>query len=180
MTAIASPMFSQQVFATPGRRQNDKNSAVQGFSQIFASMLSAELRRGALGSDTGMMGTAGGATGDIYGAFFDQAIAKVLSRSPAMKPLNEMVSRQLGGTAGRGTAKALSAAEGRLLPAEAGKALARPVSYTTAAPANASESALSTGSGDGTASDGRGPLLLPPRPAMFAPVLPPPTTLTEG
>ena len=177
MTTIASPVFSQQVFATPGRRQTDTNGAVQGFAQIFASMLSAELRRGALGSDTGPMGTGGGAAGDIYGAFFDQAISKVLASSPAMKPLNDMVNRELGGPANQKSALAVEATTP--LP-EAGKTLAQPVSYTVAAPPVASEPAVSTGSTNSTATDGRGPLLLPPRPAMFAPLLPPPTTLTEG
>jgi len=177
MTTITNPVFNHQVFATPGRTQTDKNGAVQGFAQIFASMLSTELRRGPLGSDKGPMGIGGGATGDVYGAFFDQAIAKVLARSPAMKPLNDMVSRQLGGPASPKSAPGIAP---RAPLSQAHKALAQPVSYTVAAPGIPSEPAASTGSSNSTATDGRGPLLLPPRPATFAPVLPPPTTLTEG
>ncbi len=177
MTTTASPVFSQQLFATPARSQTDKNGAVQGFAQIFASMLSTELRRGAFGSDKGPMGIGGGATGDVYGAFFDQAISKVLARSPAMKPLNDMISRQLGGP---GNQKSASGVKGVTPVLETGKTLAQPVGYTVGAPPVASEPAVSTGSSNATATDSRGPLLLPPPPAMFAPVLPEPTTLTEG
>jgi hypothetical protein len=145
MTTITNPVFSQQLFAAPGRRQTDKNGAVQGFAQIFASMLSTELRRGALGSDTGPMGIGGGATGDVYGAFFDQAISQVLARSPAMKPLNNMISRQLGGPGNQKSASAVKA--------------------ITSLP----EPAISPGPPSSTATDSRGPLLLPPPPAAFAP-----------
>lgn len=177
MTTTTNPVFSQQMFATPQRRQTDKNGAVQGFAQIFASMLSTELRRGPLGSDAGPMGIGGGATGDVYGAFFDQAISKVLARSPAMKPLNDMISRQLGGPGNQNSASGVKAITA--LP-QAGNTFAQPVSYTAGAPPVASEPAVSTGSSNSTATDSRGPVLLPPPPAMFAPVLPPPTNLTEG
>jgi len=170
MTTIASPVFSQQLFATTTRGQTDK-AAVQGFSQIFASMLSAELRRGAMGSDSGMMGTGGGATGDIYGAFFDQAISKVLARSPAMKPLNDMVDRELRGSANQKSARGFEATTLASRPG-AINAQAEPAGYTVPAPGSPG-SAVPAG-------DARGPLLLPPAPTMFAPILPPPTTLTEG
>ena len=177
MTTITNPVFNHQVFATPRRSQTDKNGAVQGFAQIFASMLSTELRRGGLGSDQGPMGIGGGATGDVYGAFFDQAISKVLARSPAMKPLNDLISRQLGGS---GNQKSASGVKAMTTLPEAGKTLAQPVSYTVGAPPVSSEPAVSAGSSNSAATDSRGPLLLPPRPVMLAPVLPPPTTLTEG
>ncbi|MGD0072844.1 MAG: hypothetical protein ABSD31_00725 [Candidatus Binataceae bacterium] len=177
-TAINPAVFSQQIFATPARSQTDKNGAVQGFAEIFASMLATELRKGGMGSSSGPMGISGsGATGDVYGAFFDQAIGKVLARSPAMKPLTDVISRQLAGSNSR---KSSSAANALAALSQAGRTLVQPASYAPAASPNLSTSAVSNGSAGSTAADSRGPLLLPPRPATFGPILPPPATLTEG
>jgi hypothetical protein len=178
MPIVTSPVFNQQVFATAGRRQTDRTAAVQGFSQVFASMLSAELRRSAAGSDSGLMGTSG-ASGDIYGAFFDQAISKVLARSPAMKPLNDMVSRELGGARDGKSANGVDSSK-PVPRSEANRPAVEPVSYPMPEPAGVSEGAAAADAHGAASADRRGPLLLPPRPAIFAPVLPPPTTLTEG
>jgi len=177
MTTVFSSVFNQQLFATPSRHTTDKAAAVEGFSQIFASMLSKGLRQGALGTDSGMMGTQGGATGDIYGGLFDQAISKVLSRSPAMKPLNDMVSRELGAASKEKPAPGIKSATSRRVAA---KSVIEPISYTEAGSPVASAPVISGGAVNPTATDDRGPLLLPPPPSAFGPVLPPPTTLTEG
>jgi len=175
MTPTTTPVFSHQVFAASARREPDKKNAVQGFAQIFAAMLCSELRRGILGADSGPMGIAGGATGDIYGSFLDQAMGKALAKSPAMKSLNDIVSRQLDGqslrrAAGMNPLAAPLPAPGRLLPPQA---RSTPTLSTVSGPVEAIGAA-------GSIADDRGPLLLPPRPAMFAPPLPPPKILTEG
>ncbi len=178
MTTIANPVFSRQVFATPGRRQTDKNGAVQGFAQLFASILCSQLRRGILGSDSGPMGIAGGATGDIYGSFLDQAMGKALAKSPAMKSLNDIVSRQLDGQslrrAAAGKSSVASPLSGPGMPSVPPAPPTAPLS-----PASGPEEAVDPAAGS-TINDDRGPLLLPPRPAIFAPALPPPKILTEG
>ena len=179
MPITTSPVFNQQVFATVGRRQTDQNAAVQGFSQIFASMLSAELRRSAAGSDSGPMGASGGgASGDIYGAFFDQAISKVLAKSPAMKPLNDMVGRELAARDGK-SANGVESSKpvGR---SEATRPAVETTSYSMPEPAAPADAGATAAAHGATSADRRGPVMLPPRPAMFEPVLPPPTTLTEG
>jgi Rod binding domain-containing protein len=175
MTPTTTPVFSHQVFAASARREPDKRTAVQGFAQIFASMLCSEMRHGILGADSGPMGIAGGATGDIYGSFLDQAMGKALAKSPAMKSLNDIVSRQLDGpgfrrTAGMAPWAAPLPAPGRSLPPQA---RSTPALATVSAPGDEIGPA-------GSIADDRGPLLLPPRPAMFAPPLPPPKILTEG
>ena len=43
------------------------------------------------------MGIGGGATGDIYGAFIDQAMGKALAGSKSMSQLNKMIDRELSG-----------------------------------------------------------------------------------
>jgi len=176
MTPTTTPVFSHQVFAASARREPDKRTAVQGFAQIFAAMLCRELRRGILGADSGPMGIGGGATGDIYGSFLDQAMGKALAKSPAMKSFNDIVSRRLDGpgfrrTAGMAPLAAPLPAPGRLLPPQA---RSQPMSSIVSAPVDA------IGAAGSMAADARGPLLLPPRPATFAPPLPPPRFLTEG
>lgn len=170
MTPTTTPIFSHEVFAASARREPDKRTAVQGFAQIFASMLCSELRRGILGVDSGPMGIAGGATGDIYGSFLDQAMGKALAKSPAMKSLNDIVGRQLDG-------QTLRRASGNspIVPP-----LLVPQAHSIATPSTVSGSVDGIGYAGSKADDDRGPLLLPPRPAIFAPPLPPPKTLTEG
>lgn len=177
MTPTATPVFSHQVFAASARREPDQRTAVQGFAQIFASMLCSQLRRGILGADSGPMGIGGGATGDIYGSFLDQAMGKALAKSPAMKSLNDIVSRQLDG-------KSLRRAAAEKAPVAPplsgpGRSLA-PQPRSTPTRSAVSGPVQAIGSAGSTADDDRGPLLLPPRPAIFAPALPPPKTLTEG
>ncbi len=177
MTPTATPVFSHQVFAASARREPDQRTAVQGFAQIFAAMLCSELRRGILGADSGPMGIAGGATGDIYGSFLDQAMGKALAKSPAMKSLNDIVSRQLDGQSLRRAA----AEKAPVAPPLSGPGrLLAPQARSTSMLSTISRPADAIGYAGSMAEDARGPLLLPPPPAIFAPALPPPKTLTEG
>jgi Rod binding domain-containing protein len=160
---------------TGAGRKPDANQAAQGFSALFASMLASEMRKALVGDGKGPLGI-GGASGSIYGALFDQAIGKTLAHSPAMKPLNALLLRQLGGagqagkTAGKGTA-----ATGKLLRASVRTCGS---CETTAAGSGASATPVSDlAPANSLPSDSRGPVLLPPPPSSLAPILPPPSPL---
>ncbi len=169
MPTTTSPVFAREVFATSARREPKRQDAIAGFSQVFASILSAEMRHALLDPDKGPMGINGGASGDIYGSFFDQAMAKALASSRAMKPLNDMIGRELDGP----SARRVPAHQAKAPLAGLGGRTARPVSYTRPVLLN-SDSTDSAGNGAAMPADARGPLLLPPRPSVFTPLLPPP------
>jgi Rod binding domain-containing protein len=140
-------IFSVPVFG--GSKETQKNQAATGFTQVFASMLAKQMREALAGEDKGPLGTGGGATGDIYGAFLDQAMGHALANSPTMKPLNQEIERELSGM--------------------------KPAVAKSAAPVSAALTQI--GADAALPSDSRGPLLLPPEPTSVALVLPPPPSL---
>ena len=89
-------IFSVPIFGGP--KETQKNQAATGFTQVFASMLAQQMREALAGEDKGPLGTGGGTTGDIYGSFLDQAMGRALANSPALKPLNRAIERELSGT----------------------------------------------------------------------------------
>jgi Rod binding domain-containing protein len=140
------------IFSTPlfgASKETQKSQAATGFTQVFASMLAQQMREAMAGEDKGPLGTGGGATGDIYGTFLDQAMGRALADSPAMKPLNQAIERELSG-------------------------MRAPVAKSAAA---ASAALTQIGADAALPSDSRGPLLLPPEPSSVASVLPPPPSL---
>jgi hypothetical protein len=168
-------MSVQSIFASSVSRpsaETRKDRVVAGFTQVFATVLSQQLRGKALGEGEGPLGTAGGTAGDVYGAFFDEAMGHALATSPAMRPLNQAIERELE--------QPLHPSGGKhatLHPSETKsdqRAVAGSISDMLHVPTlaqNRTDLDLS--------SDPRGPLLLPPEPAEVASVLPPPPRL-EG
>ena len=69
--------------------QTNQKAAAAGFAQIFTTMLAKQMRESMVGQENGPMGIAGGATGDIYGSFLDQAMGKALANSKSMSRLNK-------------------------------------------------------------------------------------------
>jgi hypothetical protein len=163
-------IFSNIVSAPSGGTRKDR--VVAGFTQVFGAILSQQLRGKSLGGSEGPLGTAGGTTGDVYGAFFDEAMGHALATSPVMKPLNQAIERELewplhsiGGTHTT-SHPSESKSEQRAVPGSISDMPHRPT--------------LAGNSIDlGLSSDARGPLLLPPEPAGVASILPPPPRL-EG
>jgi Rod binding domain-containing protein len=147
-------IFSGQIFEPP--RDGDKSHAAVGFTQIFGAMLAKQMRN-AMAGDEGPLGTGGGTTGDVYGAFFDDAMGRALATSPAMKGLNQAIERELASHGHQSQAKANNI---RPVPL---------ISHSLAIPEvtqNRTELDLP--------SDSLGPLLLPPEPTLVASELPPP------
>jgi hypothetical protein len=164
-------IFTESVFSGGVTRPTDQKTAAAGFSAIFTSMLAKQMRESMVGQDSGPMGISGGAAGDIYGSFLDQALGKALAGSKSMSQLNMMIERELAGPRSGG-----------------GSQINAPGLSTAALASNAypSRGALIAGSGSSHAvspsytgvsptSDGNGPLLLPPAPTGSAPDLLPPT-----
>jgi Rod binding domain-containing protein len=151
-------VFSNPMFGTP--TNNDKNRAAVGFSQLFASMLAKQMRNAMVGDGEGPLGTGGGTSGDIYGSFFDEAMGRTLASSPAMKPLNQAIEREL---AGPHHLHETRTANGETVASKSHIAIAPEVTRSKT-------------SWD-FSSDSRGPLLLPPEPTAVASVLPPPPPL---
>lgn len=172
MNTIAPGLFSRAVFGEAQKR----NAAAEGLTQTFATILARQMHQSSDG-DEEPMGINGGIAGDIYGGFIDEALGKVLAHSPAMKSLNQALERELAG--GAATSKTSSMAlnrtvAGSVTPAVlmAGTAPAVPSLDTLSA-----GGMLQTGASGLSASDNRGPLLLPPAPDLMAPTLPAPTSL---
>lgn len=177
MATEINGIFDRSLFGVSRNGRADKQSATQGFSQIFATLIAKQMREAFQGKDNGPMGTGGGATGDIYGAFLDEAMGNALARSPAFSQINSMIERELGGpghTADptrrepsiKGTARGGNPPE-TLNMASIDELFGRvPAAPITALPVHASEIDLP--------SDERGPVLLPPGPSATAPILPPP------
>jgi hypothetical protein len=172
-------IFANGIFSRPSvGGQSDKakrSTAATGFSQIFTTMLVSKMRE-ALGSGKGPLGTGGGTSGNIYGAFFDQAMGSALARSKAMMPLNKVIERGLAGprhpisgavggpanrTAQSASADGIEGVSFRSTPSDTAV-----FSSGTVASHLAADEALP--------SHGRGPVMLPPAPRAMAPVLPPP------
>jgi hypothetical protein len=167
-------MSVQSIFsngASGSTSETGKGRAVTGFTQVFAAILSKQLRNTA-GQDEGPLGTGGGTTGDVYGAFFDEAIGHALAASPAMKPLNQAIERELDRSL-----HSSGATHSNLHPSAA-EIDKHPIvasdSDTRSVPIQARDAADLD-----LSSDSRGPLLLPPEPSGMASILPPPPRL-EG
>ncbi|HJU11403.1 MAG TPA: hypothetical protein VJ728_11025 [Candidatus Binataceae bacterium] len=158
-------MSVQSVFSSPVFglvTDKSKGQAARGFSQVFAAILSKELRTSGMNENEGPLATGGGASGDVYGAFFDQVMGRVLANSPAMKPLNRAIEREL-------------ATPLRQAPTRNNKTIA----VASNRDKNAISSSMPGKSDINLPSDSLGPLLLPPEPTGVAPLLPPPPRL-EG
>jgi Rod binding domain-containing protein len=65
--------ISNRTTAAGGSEKAKRSNEATGFSQIFTTMLVNKMRE-AMGSGKGPLGTGGGASGNVYGAFFDQAM----------------------------------------------------------------------------------------------------------
>lgn len=182
MTNETNSIFAKPVFGADRNREADRQKATEGFSQIFATILAKQMRQSMVGADKGPMGIGGGTSGDIYGAFFDQAMGKVLAHSSSMKPLNRMIDRQLAGprhstSSAHGAQAAQSLGEAKLAALDKAALLDEMRDEKAAVPTIAGMSGLATPKL--LPSDARGPLLLPPAPSSAAPVLLPPSSL-EG
>jgi Rod binding domain-containing protein len=173
MSNSINSVFSRMVITSPGAK-SDPHKAAIGFTGIFATMLAKEMRKALVG-DNGMgMGT--GAGSDIYSAFFDEAMGKALAGSRSMKPLNDLLTRQLDashaaqaaatGAIVRNPSADASVKSGRVFDAAFGSSgiLATDFNSAFSAP-------------DQLPGDNRGPILLPPPPATMAPILPKPSPL---
>ena len=168
MGSTISSVFKHPIIGG-ARSKTDARAAAQGFSAIFGSMLAKEMRE-SLGS-SGLGNASAG--GQVYGALFDESMGKKLAGSAAMKPLNELLYRQLGGArepaaAGGLKQAGLAGRTGGLHDTALFKSgtLETPQSMETETPSYPSGS-------------NRGPILMPPAPDSMAPILPPPSPL-EG
>lgn len=175
MSNEINSVFDHSLFGASRNGRADKQKATQGFSQIFASLIAKQMREAFQGKDNGPMGIGGGATGDIYGAFLDEAMGKALAGSPAFGQINAMIDRELGRHTTdsihnepsiKSTGREASLPETlRMASTDElfGRAPAAPLPGPTG---HVPELHLP--------SDDRGPLLLPPDPSSTAPILPPP------
>jgi hypothetical protein len=163
-------MSIQSIFSNPvsgPAAESRKGRVVAGFTQVFASILSKQLRSSGMGEEGGLLGTAGGTAGDVYGAFFDGAMGHALATSSAMKPLNQAIEHEL---------------ERPVHPSEARHATLHQSEsksdQNVAVGSNSDMLYTSISARNGTdlelPSDSHGPLLLPPESAGVASVLPPP------
>jgi len=176
MSNTVNSIFKQPVLAGVGRKTDARQAAV-GFSTIFASMLAKEMRNAMVGQDGGTTAMGGGAGGDMFSALFDEAMGKTLARSPAMKPLNTLMLRELGIThnAAPAASDAKQAAAGKLVKTSANVSGSRETgSGGSGAPATPQMNDF--GILNFLPSDNRGPVLLPPPPSV-APILPAPSPL---
>ena len=167
-----SGVFGHEVFSgtTP---QTKQKAAAAGFSQIFTTMLAKQMRESMVGQDNGPMGISGGATGDIYGAFLDQAMGKALANSKSMSRFNKMIDRELSGhSRSASTASAGSKVDPLLLARNA--RIQNAASLVSTIETNGAVSPSYTGVT--MPADAHGPVLLPPSPSITAPVLLTPPT----
>lgn len=180
MSNSVDGIFSRSVFGPPGETNAQKQKAAEGFSQIFGSLLAKQMRT-ALGGGKGPLGISDGASSEIYGGFFDQAMGKVLAHSRAMRPINRTIVRELGGVQTRGK-HAGSISNGQQMALQRAMGV-RPLSFATylrnAATATLPENLgavpmTQIETGAPLPSNAHGPILLPPRPTSMAPLLPSP------
>jgi hypothetical protein len=149
-----------------------KNRVVAGFTQVFAAILSRQLRTTTMGDGQGPLGTAGGTPGDVYGAFLDEAMGHALATSPAMKPLNRAIGRELE--------RPIHSVAGRDAIPNSTETKSDRGSVVGSIPDMVHDSMMAQNrTGLELDSDSRGPVLLPPEPGEVASVLPPPPRL-EG
>ena len=165
--SVSTPgVFTHSVFSGATGQTNQK-AASAGFAQIFTTMLAKQMRTSMVGSQNGPMGIGGGATGDIYGAFIDQAMGKALASSKSMKQFTKMIDRELSGP--RHSVSSASQPNAIELARNAPLGSA---SLVSALETSGAQSPIYTGVTMPT--DARGPILLPPGPSATASVLLPP------
>ena len=162
-------VFTGSVFKATALQTKQKTAAA-GFAQIFTTMLAKQMRESMVGADNGPMGISGGASGDIYGAFVDQAMGKALANSKSMSQFTKMIDRELSGPRHpiSSTSKDSKPNAIELVRNAAGGSASLVGSLETTG-------ALSPNyTGVTMPADARGPILLPPNPSVTAPVLLPP------
>lgn len=169
MSLSTQGIFVRSVFGGSVRQTSQKTAAA-GFAQIFTTMLAKQMRESMVGADHGPMGIGGGATGDIYGAFIDQAMGKALANSKSMNPLTKMIDRELTGP--RHPVNPRSKVSNLNTVAMVGRTPLESASVAKTLENNGR--VLPNYTGVTMPSDMRGPILLPPTPSLTAPVLLPP------
>ncbi len=178
--AIVQGLFTRPLFT--GDKQTQQRKAVEGLSQVFATILARQMRESASGGEQGQrpLGIGGGASGSIYGSFMDDAMSKVLAQSPAMQQLNCALEHQLGGRQQHNAALTTPAGKIRALEKVDRVLFTTAIRDETAVPLPHSTGPVSSvATLRETSGDGLGPRLLPPPPDEMAPNLPPPLPL-EG
>ena len=170
MSLFNSGVFSRGVFSG-AIRQTSQKTAAAGFAQIFTTMVAKQMRESMVGADHGPMGIGGGATGDIYGAFIDEAMGKALAGSRSMKQLTGMIDRELSGPR-HPTSAALKKVSTDAI-ALVSSALSKGISGLSGQATPNEVSPIYTGVT--LTSDKRGPVLLPPTPPTASVLLPPPS-----
>jgi Rod binding domain-containing protein len=168
--SVSTPgVFTHSVFGGATRQTNQK-AAAAGFAQIFTTMLAKQMRTSMVGSENGPMGIGGGATGDIYGAFIDQAMGKALAGSKSMKQFTKMIDRELSGPrhpiSSASNNSQLNAIELARNTRSGSSSLVSALETTGAVSPIYTAVTIPT--------DARGPILLPPGPSPTASVLLPP------
>jgi Rod binding domain-containing protein len=156
-------VFGRAVFAGAVPQTKQKVAAA-GFAQIFTTMLAKQMRQSTVGEDNGPMGIAGGATGDIYGSFLDDAMGKALAGSKSMRRLNQMIDNSLSksnhtATSTSAKSEGLQLARNAILQNRSNSAL------------ESTDSVSPLYTGVTMPADARGPILLPPSPPAAAPLL---------
>jgi len=116
------------------------------------------------------MGIGGGASGDIYGAFIDQAMGKALASSKSMRQFNKMIDRELSGPRHTVSSALKDLKPGAIDLARNG----RPGSASLMSTPETIGALSPIYTGVAMPTDGHGPILLPPSPSSAAPVLLPP------
>ena len=176
MANPVSSIFTKPVFRGGLGTTDAKQRAVGGFSEIFGGIVAKEMRTAMIGDDA--MGDS--ASSDIVGGLFDQAMGHALSKSKAMKPINDLLDRELNGMEphhANGAAVAPVHGSGALRVAalnyRSSGRIAAPRTELTPKRVSSSETSVSIPDGS------RGPTLLPPPPTDMAPVLSPPSSV-EG
>jgi Rod binding domain-containing protein len=176
VAGIVSGVFTRPVFG-PDKGAADRQKAATGFTQIFTSMVAKQMRQALTGSNKGPLGTSGGASGEIYGAFFDQALGKTLAGSRAMAPMRKMVARSLGRPSAKESALAKETyPQGAVVRANSAGDLLNVIDTVsgTSGVARLLRQSETVELQSVQPGDNRGPQLLPPAPSQMAPLLPPP------
>lgn len=172
MSVSTSGIFSHGSVFSSTTPKTKQTAAAIGFAQIFTTMLAKQMRQSMVGADNGPMGiSGGGATGDIYGAFVDQAMGKALASSKSMSQLTTMINRELSGPRHPTDATSTNSIAANKI------ALMRDVGLTRAAMVGTPETSGAASpiyTGVTMPADKLGPILLPPTPSVTAPVLLPP------
>ena len=168
--SVSTPgLFIHSVFSGAIKQTNQKAAAI-GFAQIFTTMLAKQMRQSMVGAENGPMGIGCGATGDIYGAFIDQAMGKALASSKSMNQFTKMIDRELSGPR-----HPVSSASYDSKPSAIELARGARLGSASMVGMPATNGAMSPiYTGVTMPTDARGPILLPPNPPVTAPVLLPP------